>query len=436
MARLPQPGGDTGTWGDILNEYLQTVHNSDGTLKDNIVTAAKLAPGAVDGSSVSNGSLTPAKLNADTPASGEVLSYNGSGFEWITVAAATGSGEANTASNVGTGGVGIYKQKVAENLELKSLRAASNKVSVVNNTSNDTVDIDVNTANLGVTKADVGLGNVDNTSDLNKPLSTATTSALAGKEGSIVAGTTAQYWRGDKSWQTLDKTAVGLANVENTSDANKPVSTATQTALNAKVNTSAVGAANGVASLDATGKVPSAQLPTAAAPADATTTSKGIVQLTGDLGGTATAPTVPGLANKANTTHSHAAADITSGTVAVARLGTGTADSTKFLRGDGSWATPTGSSTGVSSFRSVSAGTTAVEGEMLNVNASGGLVSIAMPDPSGIGKQILIKKTDATNNAVMMQHAGHNIDTSTAVILNNQGQSITFVSDGTMWWGY
>ena len=32
----------------------------------------------------------------------------------------------------------------------------------------------------------------------------------------ISSGTTGQYWRGDKSWQTLDKTAVGLANVENT----------------------------------------------------------------------------------------------------------------------------------------------------------------------------------------------------------------------------
>ena len=32
----------------------------------------------------------------------------------------------------------------------------------------------------------------------------------------ITAGTTAQYWRGDKSWQTLDKTAVGLGSVENT----------------------------------------------------------------------------------------------------------------------------------------------------------------------------------------------------------------------------
>jgi len=56
------------------------------------------------------------------------------------------------------------------------------------------------------------------------------------KENSITLGTTAQYWRGDKSWQTLDKTAVGLANVDNTSDANKPVSTATQTALNLKAN--------------------------------------------------------------------------------------------------------------------------------------------------------------------------------------------------------
>lgn len=40
--------------------------------------------------------------------------------------------------------------------------------------------------------------------------------ALNAKEPTITAGTTAQYWRGDKSWQTLDKAAVGLSNVENT----------------------------------------------------------------------------------------------------------------------------------------------------------------------------------------------------------------------------
>jgi len=62
-------------------------------------------------------------------------------------------------------------------------------------------------------------------------------SALNAKENSITAGTTSQYYRGDKTFQTLDKTAVGLGNVDNTSDANKPISTATQTALNAKQNT-------------------------------------------------------------------------------------------------------------------------------------------------------------------------------------------------------
>lgn len=54
---------------------------------------------------------------------------------------------------------------------------------------------------------------------------------LNAKESTISAGTTSQYWRGDKSWQTLNSTAIGLGNVNNTSDANKPVSTATQTAL-------------------------------------------------------------------------------------------------------------------------------------------------------------------------------------------------------------
>lgn len=58
---------------------------------------------------------------------------------------------------------------------------------------------------------------------------------LSGKENTIPAGTTSQYYRGDKTFQTLDKSAVGLGNVDNTSDLNKPISTATQTALNGKI---------------------------------------------------------------------------------------------------------------------------------------------------------------------------------------------------------
>lgn len=43
MPRLPQPGGDSGNWGDILNDYLSQMHNVDGSLKDGSVTLAKLS---------------------------------------------------------------------------------------------------------------------------------------------------------------------------------------------------------------------------------------------------------------------------------------------------------------------------------------------------------------------------------------------------------
>ncbi|MBK5272618.1 MAG: hypothetical protein JJE22_16570, partial [Bacteroidia bacterium] len=53
---------------------------------------------------------------------------------------------------------------------------------------------------------------------------------------------------------------VGLGNVDNTADLSKPISTATQTALNLKINLTEKGANNGVATLDAGGKVPINQL--------------------------------------------------------------------------------------------------------------------------------------------------------------------------------
>lgn len=86
-----------------------------------------------------------------------------------------------------------------------------------------------------VTKAQVGLGNVDNTSDVNKPISTATQSALDTK-----ATTTAlnAHTNNTTNPHNVTKAQVGLGNVDNTSDADKPVSTAQQTALNAKANAS------------------------------------------------------------------------------------------------------------------------------------------------------------------------------------------------------
>src|SRR5205814_7201009 len=49
VARLPVPGHDDGTWGDILNDFLNQAHNSDGSIK-----ASALASKADDASVVHN----------------------------------------------------------------------------------------------------------------------------------------------------------------------------------------------------------------------------------------------------------------------------------------------------------------------------------------------------------------------------------------------
>ena len=46
MSRLPVPGSDNGTWGDILNDFLSVEHNSDGTQKT--VPVTKGGTGATD----------------------------------------------------------------------------------------------------------------------------------------------------------------------------------------------------------------------------------------------------------------------------------------------------------------------------------------------------------------------------------------------------
>lgn len=106
-------------------------------------------------------------------------------------------------------------------------------------------------ANVTLAKGDVGLGNVDNTSDANKPISSATQTALNAK-----APLASPAFTGTPTGIT--KAHVGLGNVDNTSDANKPVSTAQASAIAAKVgspNSSITGLAYypTVASLPATG---------------------------------------------------------------------------------------------------------------------------------------------------------------------------------------
>jgi hypothetical protein len=116
--------------------------------------------------------------------------------------------------------------------------------------TNKTLTSPVINTPTGITKSDVGLANVDNTTDANKPISSATQTALDLKLTSATAATTYETitnvalkapinnptFTGTVAGITA--TMVGLGNVDNTSDANKPVSAATQTALDLKVDES------------------------------------------------------------------------------------------------------------------------------------------------------------------------------------------------------
>lgn len=69
MARLPQPGGDDGNWGTILNDYLSQSHKIDGTLKDDSVTSSAIQNNAVTNAKVLDGSLVKEKLSANVQSS-------------------------------------------------------------------------------------------------------------------------------------------------------------------------------------------------------------------------------------------------------------------------------------------------------------------------------------------------------------------------------
>lgn len=95
------------------------------------------------------------------------------------------------------------------------------------------------TGSVVLTKADVDLANVDNSADADKPISTAVATALAGKQATLASGTNIRTVSGQSlvgsGNVTLVKADVGLANVDNTSDTSKPVSTAQSAAIAAAV---------------------------------------------------------------------------------------------------------------------------------------------------------------------------------------------------------
>jgi hypothetical protein len=188
---------------------------------------------------------------------------------------------------------GTIEVRVQNGFELQELH----NVSISSLVDNQVLRYDSTTSlwkNETLVKTDLGLGNVDDTADLDKPISTATQTALnlitnVNWTGDYNNGVT--YTVGDGvmfngasfrmiaaigaagynpvaypgNWlQVTDYVSpndIGLGNVNNTADIDKIISTDTQDALDLKIDLAAIGSPLGVAGLDAGGKVPVAQLP-------------------------------------------------------------------------------------------------------------------------------------------------------------------------------
>jgi hypothetical protein len=84
VARLPVTGSDSGTWGDLLNEFLEVAHNGDGTLKGSAAATGAVAtfgfPGVVAAATgvarfvmPSAGTLIGAVCSAATAPTGQAL---------------------------------------------------------------------------------------------------------------------------------------------------------------------------------------------------------------------------------------------------------------------------------------------------------------------------------------------------------------------------
>jgi hypothetical protein len=282
MARLPEPNGDSGVWGSVLNDFLTVSHNADGTLKpvavaDGGVTNVKVAANAAIDQSKINGLTASLAAKADASTTAAAINAKADAGHTHTIAQVNGLQAAlDSKQNTGSG-------------------SPSTLDGLTDVDTTDAVDGNALVYSGGIwSPANVGDGGTGTIPDDNSVSSVKLTTA---------AVTTVKI-------ADLNVTGAKIAN-----------GTIAETKLDAATQ----------AKLATTGTVADGSITDAKVSASAAIAQSKISGLTTSLSG------------KANSTHTHAAADITSGVIATARLGSGTPGTGNYLRGDGTWtAVPTG----------------------------------------------------------------------------------------------
>ena len=130
------------------------------------------------------------------------LTYRWSGSTYVEVSQSLALGETSSTAYAGNKG----KQN-ADNIA--SLQTKTTNI------DNYTVNGKKISTNPTISKGDIGLGNVNNTSDANKPISTATQNALNQKQNTLVSGTNIKTLNGQSLLGSGNLTADGPITIQN-----------------------------------------------------------------------------------------------------------------------------------------------------------------------------------------------------------------------------
>ena len=323
-----------------------------------------------------------------TPVSGDLLliedSADSNNKKRITVGSLPtgGGGEANTASNVNTGGVGVFKQKTGVDLEFRGVNAASAKATVALDAGTNEIRVDV--ADASTTQA----GAIEIATQLEVDSGGSTTLAVT---PSTLAGSTLASDVAANNLKVTNATHTG------------EVTGATTLTITANAVTNA--------------KL--AQMPTITFKGNATGLPADPQDLTG--------------------TQATAMLDLFTSALRGLVPGSG-GGTTNFLRADGTWATPPGGGGAV--WTVVTEGTasrTASVGEFVLINNPACVVTLPAPSADA---RVACKVITGTPTGIEIRTSGAGIlidgtdYSSTGLPLASQWEQINMISDGTDWFIY